>query len=180
MLPYSHWKGYTFWLYGSVNKKWNLFDCMDGVWAIICSRLYGCLLISQRKTWWSDGVWWVTEQRKIFSTRFLEKILTHQYFMLPYSHWKGYTFGCMEVFWIARNGIYLTVWMEFGQCGLLPKQETLMGMELFGDWCMDYWSFVYERTVVRAEIFPKKIVSLANSSKLRGKWNHLAILRYCV
>jgi hypothetical protein len=61
----------------------------------------------------------------------------------------------------------------------ITRQETLMGMELFGD-CMDFWSFVYERTAVRAGIFPKKIFSLANSSKLRGKWNHLAILRYCV
>jgi hypothetical protein len=40
----------------------------------------------------------------------------------------------------------LTVWMEFGQCGLLPRQETLMGMESFGD-CMDYWSFAIERAV---------------------------------
>ena len=66
---------------------------------------------------------------------------------------------------------YLTVWMEFGLCGLLPRQETEMGMELFGD-CMDFWSFVYERMVVRAGIFPKKLFSLANSSKLRGKWSH--------
>jgi hypothetical protein len=54
--------------------------------------------------------------------------------------------------------------MEFGQCGLLPRQETLMGMESFGD-CMDYWSFVIERAVVRAGIFPKKKCFLANSSK---------------
>jgi hypothetical protein len=54
--------------------------------------------------------------------------------------------------------------MKFGQCGLLPRQETLMGMESFGD-CMDYWTFVIERAVVRAGIFPKKIFSLANSSK---------------
>jgi hypothetical protein len=49
-----------------------------------------------------------------------------------------------------------------------------MGMELFGE-CMDFWSFVYERTVVRAGIFPKKIFSLANSSKLEGKWNLFAV-----
>jgi hypothetical protein len=35
---------------------------------------------------------------------------------------------------------------------------------IYGD-CMDYWTFVIERAVVRAGIFPKKIFSLANSSK---------------
>jgi hypothetical protein len=102
----------------------------------------------------------------------LEKIFTHQYFcyhtlkhegffwrkyFLPLVNWKGY-----RIIWLhggvldskKRNG--LTVWMEFGQCGLLPRQETLMGMELHGE-CMNFWSFVYERTVVRAGIFPKKI-----------------------
>jgi hypothetical protein len=29
-------------------------------------------------------------------------------------------------------------------------------------------------------IFPKIIFSLANSSKLKGKWNLFAVLRYCV
>jgi hypothetical protein len=59
-----------------------------------------------------------------------------------------------------------------------------MGMELFGD-CMDYRSFEFERAVVRAEIvragiFAKKIFSLVNSSKLKGKWIYLAVWRYFV
>jgi hypothetical protein len=43
-----------------------------------------------------------------------------------------------------------------------------------------YWflSFEYERTVVRTGIFPKKIFSLTNFCNLRGKWSHLATLRY--
>ena len=43
-----------------------------------------------------------------------------------------------------------------------------------------YWflSLEYERTGARTGIFPKKIFSLANFSNLRGKWSHLATLRY--
>jgi hypothetical protein len=34
----------------------------------------------------------------------------------------------------------------------ITRQETFMGMELFGD-CMDFWSFVYERTVAQGQGF---------------------------
>ena len=43
---------------------------------------------------------------------------------------------------------------------VITRQETLT----FGD-CIDFYPFEYEMTGVRTGIFPKKIFSLANSSK---------------
>ena len=153
---------------------------------IIC-RLYGCLLASGRKTCFMEfgellkGKYFLPDfRRKYLLINVSVTILSSRkdsseeniFFSQILVNWKGY-----RIIWLYGGVLdskiwdYLTVWMEFGLCGLLPRQETVMGMELFGD-CMDFWSFVYERTVVRAGIFPKKLFSLANSSKLRGKWSH--------
>ncbi len=131
---------------------------------IIC-RLYGCLLASGRKTCFMEfgellkGKYFLRDfWRKYLLIKVSVTILSSRkdsseeniFFPQILINWKGY-----RIIWLYGGVLdskiwdYLTVWMEFGLCGLLPRQETVMGMELFGD-CMDFWSFVYERMVVRA------------------------------